>query len=197
MKNSCIKVFLIQLFKYISFDFIQKKGNKKMKKLIIINGTMGVGKSTVSELLLKEMENSVYLDGDWCWNMNPFTVNEENIEMVLKNIIFLLRSFLNNSNFQYVIFCWVIHKEEILKNILYEIGDLDFELFKFTLLCNETELAKRIAGDIKTGKRKTDQISESISRLELYKNMDTYKIDVTNRTSKETMEEIRKTVKLQ
>ena len=90
MKNSCIKVFLIQLFKYISFDFIQKKGNKKMKKLIIINGTMGVGKSTVSELLLKEMENSVYLDGDWCWNMNPFTVNEENIEMVLKNIIFLL-----------------------------------------------------------------------------------------------------------
>ena len=51
---------------------------------------MGAGKSTVSEQLLKETENSIYLDGDWCWNMNPFTVNEENIEMVLKNIIFLL-----------------------------------------------------------------------------------------------------------
>ena len=61
-----------------------------MKKLIIINGTMGTGKSTVSELILKKLEKSVYLDGDWCWNMNPFTVNEENIEMVLKNIIFLL-----------------------------------------------------------------------------------------------------------
>ena len=80
----------MQLFKYSSFSFIQKNGNKKMKKLIIINGTMGAGKSTVSELLLKETENSIYLDGDWCWNMNPFTVNEENIEMVLKNIIFLL-----------------------------------------------------------------------------------------------------------
>ena len=61
-----------------------------MKKLIIINGTMGAGKSTVSEQLLKETENSIYLDSDRCWNMNPFTVNEENIEMVLKNIIFLL-----------------------------------------------------------------------------------------------------------
>ena len=79
----------MQLFKYSSFSFIQKNGNKKMKKLIIINGTMGVGKSTVSELLLKETENSIS-DSDRCWNMNPFTVNEENIEMVLKNIIFLL-----------------------------------------------------------------------------------------------------------
>ena len=61
-----------------------------MKKLIIINGIMGAGKSTVNDLLLKETANSIYLDGDWCWNMNPFTVNEENIEMVLKNIIFLL-----------------------------------------------------------------------------------------------------------
>ena len=167
-----------------------------MKKLIIINGTMGVGKSTVSELLLKETENSIS-DSDRCWNMNPFTVNEENIEMVLKNIIFLLRSFLNNSNFQYIIFCWVIHKEEIFKNILNEIRDLDFELYKFTLLCNETELARRIAGDIKTGKRETGQINESISRLELYKNMDTYKIDVSSKTTKEAAEEIRRRVKPQ
>ena len=167
-----------------------------MKKLIIINGTMGVGKSTVSELLLKETENSIS-DSDRCWNMNPFTVNEENIEMVLKNIIFLLRSFLNNSNFQYIIFCWVIHKEEIFKNILNEIRDLDFELYKFTLLCNETELARRIAGDIKTGKRETGQINESISRLELYKNMDTYKIDVSSKTPKKAMEEIRRRVKPQ
>lgn len=168
-----------------------------MKKLIIINGTMGAGKSTVSELLLKETENSIYLDGDWCWNMNPFTVNEENIEMVMKNIIFLLRSFLNNSNFQYIIFCWVMHKEEIFKNILNEIRDLDFELYKFTLLCNETELARRIAGDIKIGKRETGQINESIARLKLYKNMDTYKIDVSSKTPKEAAEEIRRRVKPQ
>jgi len=46
------------------------------KKLIIINGTMGVGKSTISKALYKNLENSVWLDGDWCWMMNPFIVNE-------------------------------------------------------------------------------------------------------------------------
>ena len=90
-----------------------------------------------------------------------------------------------------------MHKEEIFKNILNEIRDLDFELYKFALLCNETELARRIAGDIKTGKRETRQINESISRLKLYKNMNTDKIDVTNKTPKETMKEICKTVKPQ
>ena len=90
-----------------------------------------------------------------------------------------------------------MHKEEIFKNILNEIRDLDFELYKFTLLCNETELERRIAGDIKTGKRETGQINESISRLELYKNMDTYKIDVSSKTPKKAMEEIRRRVKPQ
>ena len=36
-----------------------------MKKLIIINGTMEVGKSTVSDLLLKETENSI----SWQWQV--------------------------------------------------------------------------------------------------------------------------------
>lgn len=36
-----------------------------MKKLIIINGTMGVGKSTVCKQLLKILAPGVWLDGDW------------------------------------------------------------------------------------------------------------------------------------
>ena len=180
----------MQLFEYNKSVFAGKRVCEIMKKLIIINGTMGVGKSTVCEILLKELENSVYLDGDWCWNMKPFTVNEENIEMVLKNIIFLLRSFLNNSNIQYIIFCWVIHKEEIFEEILNKMKDLDFELYKFTLLCDETELAKRILEDVKAGKRKKEQINESIFRLKLYENMNTNKIDITNKNPKETVKEI-------
>ena len=79
----------------------------KMKKLIIINGTMGVGKSTVSRILLKKLKASVYLDGDWCWNMNPFIPSEENKRMVIDNIVYLLSSFLKNSEYRYIIFCWV------------------------------------------------------------------------------------------
>ncbi|MDR2878434.1 MAG: hypothetical protein LBV03_00755 [Fusobacteriales bacterium] len=45
----------MQFFKYGSFSFIRRKAAKKIKKVIIINGTMGVWKGTVSELFLKEM----------------------------------------------------------------------------------------------------------------------------------------------
>lgn len=57
-----------------------------MKKLIIINGTMGVGKTATSKALYQKLESSVWLDGDWCWMMNPFIVNEENKTMVIDNI---------------------------------------------------------------------------------------------------------------
>ncbi|MFT8363047.1 MAG: AAA family ATPase [Sporolactobacillus sp.] len=53
-----------------------------MKRLIIINGTMGVGKSTVSQLVADKLDQSVFLDGDWCWNMHPWVFSDENKEMV-------------------------------------------------------------------------------------------------------------------
>ena len=54
-----------------------------MKRLFIIGGTMGVGKSTVSQILKKKLPNSVFLDGDWCWDASPFKVTNETKEMVI------------------------------------------------------------------------------------------------------------------
>jgi shikimate kinase len=45
-----------------------------MKKLIFINGTMGVGKTTISQQLKQQLPYSVFLDGDWCWDASPFVV---------------------------------------------------------------------------------------------------------------------------
>ena len=59
---------------------------------------MGVGKTATSKSLYQKLINSVWLDGDWCWMMNPFIANEENKEMVLDNISHLLRNFLMNSS---------------------------------------------------------------------------------------------------
>lgn len=43
-----------------------------MKTLFMIGGTMGVGKTAVGKLLKEELNNSVFLDGDWCWDASPF-----------------------------------------------------------------------------------------------------------------------------
>lgn len=161
-----------------------------MKKLILVNGTMGVGKTTVCKLLLKELQPSVFLDGDWCWNMNPFVVNEENKDMVIRNIVFLLKSFLNNSGYEYILFCWVIHQKEIFEQILQPLSDCEFELHKVTLTCSEDSLRCRLQKDIDGGLRDSDVLERSIQRIPLYVNMDTEKIDVSGITPEQTAEQI-------
>lgn len=161
-----------------------------VKKLIIINGTMGVGKTATSRELNKKLNNSVWLDGDWCWMMNPFTVNDENKDMVIKNITYLLRNFLINSSFEYVIFNWVIHYEDIFNLLLQSLRDLKFEVIKITLLCSEETLKKRILNDVKLNLRDGEELSTSLERLELYKNMNTVKIDTTNISINETVDKI-------
>ena len=49
----------------------------KRKTLYLIGGTMGVGKTTVGQILKQRMDRAVFLDGDWCWDADPFQVNEE------------------------------------------------------------------------------------------------------------------------
>jgi len=44
-----------------------------MKKFIVINGAMGVGKTAICKELNRRLMNSVWLDGDWCMMMNPWT----------------------------------------------------------------------------------------------------------------------------
>ena len=84
-----------------------------MKKLYLIGGTMGIGKTTVCQWLKLKLNNSVFLDGDWCWDANPFRVTEETKQMVMQNICFLLNQFIHCSVYYNIIFCWVMHEQSI------------------------------------------------------------------------------------
>lgn len=162
-----------------------------MKKLIIINGTMGVGKTTVCTQLNKKLDRSVWLDGDWCWMMNPWTFTEENKRMVEDNITHLLRNFLNNSSFDYVIFNWVIHTEEIFDLILDKLKDIEFEVYKITLICSPEELKRRMELD----NRPECDIKTSLERLKLYSQMDTAKVDTTDIPAQDVVEKIIEIIK--
>ena len=166
-----------------------------MKKLILVNGTMGVGKSTICEKLYKSMNHSCWLDGDWCWMMNPFEVTEENKEMVMDHITYVLNGFLRNSTFEYIIFSWVMHQESIVSDVLNRLDDqYDYQVYKITLMCSEEELEKRITKDINDGKRDKDLLSRSIERIPLYHDMDTIKIDVGSNDIPETVRMIKNIV---
>ena len=64
-----------------------------MKNLIFVNGTMGAGKTAVCRALQSRLEPCVLLDGDWCWDMRPFTVTDETKAVVVDNICAMLGNF--------------------------------------------------------------------------------------------------------
>ncbi len=160
-----------------------------MKNLIFVSGTMGVGKTAACRQLQKLLPNCVFLDGDWCWDASPFTVNDETKAMVEKNIAYLLNNFLACSAYDNVLFCWVMHEESIADSILSAIT-APYRLREYSLICTEAALRARLAKDIASGAREADILRRSIPRLHNYFSMRTQKIDVSNITAAQAAEEI-------
>ena len=86
-----------------------------MKRLIVVRGPMGAGKTTLCQVLLPYLQPAFWLDGDWCWKMEPFTADEAMREMVMENISFLLGQFLRAEGKDNVLFSWVLHEDAILE----------------------------------------------------------------------------------
>lgn len=165
-----------------------------MKKLILVNGTMGVGKTAVCQALLETLEPAVFLDGDWCWLMRPFVVTDETKAMVMDNITHLLNNFLRASTFDYVIFCWVMQEQAILDEVRAHLMPGDYETNCFTLTAAPEIIAARLQADIDSGLRQEDILARSLARLPLYGQLQTHKIDTTHLTIKQAAEEIAKVV---
>lgn len=151
-----------------------------MKTLYLIGGTMGVGKTTVSQLMKNLLPRSVFLDGDWCWDAHPFQVTEETKAMVMDNICHLLNNFLHCTAYEHVIFCWVMHEQAIVDDILARLDTENCRVLSISLLATEKALAERLQKDVGAGLRAPDIISRSLQRLPLYEKLDTVKIDVSD-----------------
>lgn len=151
-----------------------------MKRLIFINGTMGVGKTSTSREIQKILSNCVFLDEDWCWDMSPFIRTNETKQMVVGNISYMLNNFIACSAYDNIIFCWVMHEQSIMDDILSRINSGDYQLYKFSLVCSQEVLTERIIQDVKEGLRTIDVLKRSILRIQNYLSMNTLKINVTD-----------------
>ena len=160
------------------------------KQLIFIAGTMGVGKTATAQALKKMLPASVLLDGDWCWDMNPFVVNEQTKAMVQDNIVHLLDNFLSCPQFDYVIFCWVMHEQSIVDEIVSKLDTEECRVIKISLIVDEANLRKRLLSDIANKIRTEEIMDKSIARIQMYQVLDTVKIDTSNKSVCEITEEI-------
>ena len=161
-----------------------------MKKIYLIGGTMGVGKTTICQHLKMDLDKSVFLDGDWCWDANPFQATDETKAMVVQNICYLLNNFIHCSAYENIIFCWVMHKQSIVDGIINKLDTENCDIKKISLIVDEKNLQSRLKSDVAKGIRSDDVIDRSVAKIPMYQTLDTVKIDTNNKTVLEIVNEI-------
>ena len=161
-----------------------------MKTLYLIGGTMGVGKTAVSQVLKKNLKNAVYLDGDNCWDADPFQVTDETKAMVLDNICYLLNNFLRCSAYENVLFSWVMHEQNIIDRISNGLDKRGCTVKCISLMADPETSRRRLEGDILRGLRTEDVIQRSMERLTRFHSLQTVKIDTSGKSVREVAEEI-------
>lgn len=163
-----------------------------MKTLYLIGGPMGVGKTTVSRELLQALPRCGMLDGDWCWTMQPFIVTDETKAMVLDNITHTLANFIRCSEFDNIVFCWVMHQQQIIDDVLACLPLAGVRVVCISLTAQPEALTERICRDISAGLRDETAIARALAYLPLYDNVQSVKLDTTALSAAEIAEQIRK-----
>ncbi len=160
------------------------------KRLYIIGGTMGVGKTATSLCLQQCLPKSVFLDGDWCWYMRPFQLTEETKRLAMDNICYLLNRFLRCSVFENIVFCWVLHEQSILDELLARLDTARCDVYAVSLVCERQALIDRIQRDVNASVRSADVLERSIARLPLYTTLKTDHLDVSILSPEQAAKEI-------
>jgi predicted kinase len=70
--------------------------NLKKQTIVIIDGPMGSGKTTISKILHKKVKNFVYLSTDKIkWLQSDFSRSDRDIDVSLKVLLSMARTYLN------------------------------------------------------------------------------------------------------
>ncbi len=132
--------------------------------IIIINGSVGVGKTTVAEELHWKFDKSIHLDGDCIGNVHPFEIYDEVRIDHLYRTLELLIGFHQKNGYQNFVINYVFESADSLQDLLGLLRPLDPSIHTYWLTCEEKEQAKRIRG------RQSDDHDWELSRfIELYR----------------------------
>ena len=104
----------------------------------------------------------------------------------MDNICFVLERFLHCTEFENVVFCWVLHQQGIWDAILSRLDTRGWRVVRAALVASPEALVRRLQGDIAAGRRQPDVIPRSLARLPLYDKLDVLQIDTSERSAEET-----------
>lgn len=112
--------------------------------IIIINGSLGVGKSSVADELHWKVDKSVHLDGDYIGDVHPFEIYDDARIDHLYRTLELLIGFNQKNGYHNFVINYVFESANSLQDLLNLLRPLDSSIHIYWLTCDEKELAKRI-----------------------------------------------------
>ena len=90
-----------------------------------------------------------------------------------------MNNFIQCSAYENIVFCWVMHEQTIIDDIVSRLDTENCKIHLISLVCNEKALQARLIKDVDAGIRKEDVLRRSVERLPLYEKLNTYKVDVS------------------
>lgn len=170
-----------------------------LKRIIVIIGPNGVGKTTTANEFLKLCSNSAYIDADWCRCVNPFyPVTEATRELFINNMFDLFINHLLCQDVNYIVFPYAFHggRKEVFDLVIQRLKDtkMKFELKFVVLKCSYEENIRRAIKD----NRDEDRIQRGMKNtFTFYDNYNAPIIDTTELEPKQVVQEIFKVLNLQ
>ncbi len=112
--------------------------------IIIINGSVGVGKTSTSWALLESFDKSLMLDGDHLGAVHPFEVYDTDRVEHLYRTIALLIPFHQAAGYRDFVVNYVFESSDSLRDLVGLLSSFDTEIFAFWLRCAEEVQLERI-----------------------------------------------------
>lgn len=160
-----------------------------MKKIVLILGPNGVGKSTTSEILLQKLSKCALVDAAWCRAINPFPFTDATKKAVSDNIYSLFKNYLLCKDIEFIIFPYGFHGErkQIFEQVLSRLkqDNITFELCRVILKCDKEE---NIARAVKDG-RERERIERGMKNTYAFYDAYAYPLIDTTHMQPETVAE--------
>ena len=134
-------------------------------KVIIINGLMGVGKTTVGKYIADHHPGTAFIDGDWCMDIHPFVGNPETRAMAADNILHMIGNYQKCSVCSMVVLVWLMDDPRVTQKIMDGLSALKADVKAVTLICSRENLISRWKNDLNCEWRTEEWLNVSLKSL--------------------------------